>query len=331
MYALFLPVGYKVVNVAWKWERLSLFWQILYFFGDWIVLRPLRDKLGLGRTEYPFAGGGVSDPGIMTFFNALGIKMHQLYGLTETGLCTVHSPDDINPDTVGVPCVGRNIRVSDEGEILVSQRGGFSEYYKDPERTAEVVNNGWIRTGDAGFVTPEGHLVFVDRITNLATLRNGAKYAPAFIEEKLKFSSYIQEAVAIGDESTDYILMIVVIDYVSVGKWAEKRHIGYTTFADLSQKEEVSDLIRQDVDRVNRILPEESRIKKYVLLHKEFDADDAELTRSRKTRRAVIRERYADIIEAMCAGKQQVPLLAEVKYRDGRTATVSANLIIRSV
>ena len=331
IYRLFMPVGHRVTSTIMKREKVSLFWKALHFIGKWALFRALNDKLGMLKTKYPITGSAFTDSDVVRFFHALGIKLHQLYGLTETGVCTLHNPTDINPETIGVPCIGRSVRLSDEGEIIVSRRGGFRGYYNDPERTAEVIKNDWIFTGDAGIFTSEGHLVFTDRVKNLTQLKNGSKYAPVFIEGKLKFSPYIQETVAIGDENKDYISVMIIMDYNSVGNWAEDHHIGYTTFVDLSQKDEVSELINKDIKRVNRFLPEGTKIKKYILMHKEFDADDAELTRSRKTRPEIIRQRYADMIEAIYADKQEVPVVAEVKYRDGRTGTVSTNVKVRSI
>lgn len=330
IYRLFLPVGYVVAGKRLKKERVNLFWRTLYLLGTWLVFRPLKDKLGLSKMAYPHSGSALIDPDALRFYHAIGVKLEQFYSLTEAGVCNVPDPDDVNPETNGPPCPGRSVRISEHGEILVNRAGGFVEYHKDPQRTAERFEGDWVRTGDAGTITTEGHLVFMDRLENLSQLRGGTKYAPAFIEAKLKFSPYIEEAVIIGSESTDYISAMMVMNLPSVSNWAERNHIAFTTFVDLSQKEEVSELVRKEVERVNKVLPAASRIKKYVLLHKEFDPDDAELTRSRKTRPAIIRQRYADIIEAMYADKDEVPVVASVTYRDGRTGTVRASLRIRT-
>jgi len=331
IYALFMPVGHKMANMQVQRKKPGLLWRILDFIGEWVLFRPTRDKIGLVKTSNPVSGSSFLSPDVLKFFRAMRLSLGQIYGGTEAGLSTIHRPGDINIDTVGVPTVDTRIRISDDGEILVYSQSSFSGYYKNPEATAEKLKDGWFYTGDAGFITDEGHLVYVDRVSDLRELKSGYKYAPGYIEGRLRFSPYINEIISLGDKEKDYISVIVIIDYASVGKWAEDHHVGYTSFVDLSQKDEVGDLIKRDLERLNKLVPDESRVKKCVLLHKEFDADDAELTRLRKLRRNYIEDRYKGLINAVYQDEEQFDLEATVKYRDGRTDTIGTSLKIRTI
>ena len=207
----------------------------------------------------------------------------------------------------------------------------FSEYYKDKEKTDHAIRNGWFHTGDSGYISELNHLFYLDRIDNLDELSNGHRYAPAYIEGKLKFSRFIQDVMVVGGRNREYLSVIINIDFESIGKWAEAERITYTTFVDLSQKEEVGNIIKADLNRVNNTLPAEAKVRKFVLLHKEFDADEVELTRTRKLKRQFLQTRYRDLIEGIYDGKPEIPVVTEVKYRDGRKGTVQTNLKIRSV
>jgi long-chain acyl-CoA synthetase len=254
-----------------------------------------------------------------------------VYGSTEAGVVSMHSADDIDNDSVGRLCEGAEVRISETQEILVRGPSIFSGYHRNPEKTGEVIREGWFHTGDSGHINERGHLHYLDRIDNLDELRGGHRYAPAYIEGKLKFSRYIQDVMAVGGRSRDYLSVIINIDFESIGKWAEARGISYTTFADLSQKEEVGDLVRGDLARVNKTLPPEARVQRFVLLPKEFDADEGELTRTRKLKRQFLQARYRDLIDSIYDGKSEVPMVSEVKYRDGRKGQVSTSLRVRSV
>jgi long-chain acyl-CoA synthetase len=243
----------------------------------------------------------------------------------------MHPQDDINNDSVGKICPGVEIQISEDQEILIKGNSVFSGYYKNPEKTEQVIKNGWFHTGDSGYINEQNHLFYLDRIENLDELSTGHKYAPAYIEGKLKFSRFIQDVMVIGGKSREYLSVIINIDFESIGKWAEANHVPYTTFVDLSQKEEVGDLLRKDLQRVNNTLPEGTKIRKFVLLHKEFDADEGELTRTRKLRRAFLQDRYQDLIKAIYGNQREIPVVTEVKYRDGRKGLVETNLKIRSV
>lgn len=331
VYNLFLPVGYKVVDLRSSKKKISPIWNLLYKLGDVLVFAPLRDKLGFAKTKYPVTGSAFLSPDFFKFFQAIGINLTQVYGSTEAGVVSMHPQDDIDNDSVGKVCTGVEIKISDEQEILIRGESLFSGYYKSDEKTNQAIRDGWFHTGDSGHINERKHLFYLDRIDNLDELSNGHRYAPAYIEGKLKFSSFIQDVMVIGGKNKNYLSVIINIDFESIGKWAEANQITFTTFVDLSQKEEVSDLIRKDLKRVNNTIPDESKVQKFVLLHKEFDADEGELTRTRKLRRSFLQDRYRDLIEAIYVNKREVPLVTEVKYRDGRKGIIETNLKIRSV
>jgi len=330
-YNTFLSIGYKVTDLKSAKKPVPLGLKLLNKLGDKLVFAPLRDKLGLSNTKYPVTGSAFLSPDFFRYFQALGINLEQVYGSTEAGVISMHSLDDIDNDSVGRVFEGVEIKVSEEAEIMIRGEGIFSGYYKDDKKTKEAIRDGWFHTGDSGYINERKHLFYLDRIANLDELSTGHKYAPAYIEGKLKFSRFIQEIIGIGGKDKCYLCVIINMDFESVGKWAESNQLSYTTFVDLSQREEVSNLLRKDLVRVNNTLPEESRIKKYVILHKEFDADEGELTRTRKLRRSFLQERYKDLIEAIYGNKMEMPVVTEVKYRDGRKAMVETNLKIRSV
>jgi long-chain acyl-CoA synthetase len=330
-YELFLPVGYRVADLRAQRKPVPLGWRLLHALADGVVFAPLRDKLGLTRTLYPFTGSAFLSPEFFRYFQAIGVHLRQVYGSTEAGVVSMHSADDIDNDSVGRLCEGAEVRISEAQEILVRGPSIFSEYHKNPEKTGEVIREGWFHTGDSGHVNERGHLHYLDRVDNLDELRGGHRYAPAYIEGKLKFSRYIQDVMAVGGRSRDYLSVIINIDFESIGKWAEARGISYTTFADLSQKQEVGDLVRGDLARVNQTLPSEARVQRFVLLPKEFDADEGELTRTRKLKRQFLQARYRDLIDSIYDGKSEVPMVSEVKYRDGRKGQVSTSLRVRRV
>ncbi len=330
-YNLFLPIGYKVADLRSARKNVSPMLRLLHGLGDIMVFRPLRDKLGLRKTRYPVTGSAFLSPDFFRFFQAVGINLIQIYGSTEAGVVSMHEQCDIDNDSVGKICAGVEIKISDEQEIMVKGEGIFSHYYNNSEKTSDLIRDGWFHTGDSGYINERRHLFYLDRIDNLDALRNGHRYAPAYIEGKLKFSRFILDVMVIGGKSRDYLSVVVNIDFESIGKWAEANQVSYTTFVDLSQKEEVGDLIRKDLQRVNNTLPEQARVRKFVLLHKEFDADEGELTRTRKLRRSFLQERYKELIDSIYDGKSHVPVVTEVKYRDGRKGTMNTDLKIRSV
>jgi len=238
----------------------------------------------------------------------------------------------VKPETVGPISVGSQIRITEDQEIWVKSPGQFTGYYNKPEATADKLVNGWVRTGDGGTIeSVDGQLVFYDRLQDMLRLKDGTKYSPTYISNAMKFSPYIKDCIAVGGEDKDFIFGIVVIDFESVGRWAEKNRIAYTTLADLSQKNAVYDLIEPDIHRVNRMLPEAARIKRYLILYKEFDADEGELTRTRKVKRGFIEQRYSDLLNAAYAGLDSIEAHTRVKYRDGTEREISTTVNIRSV
>ena len=232
---------------------------------------------------------------------------------------------------VGRPALGTETRITEEGELLVRSESMFSGYHKDPAKTAETLIGGWCHTGDAVHIDEEGHLIFLDRLEHMGELSSGTKYAPQYIEGRLRFSPYIKDAMVIGGKDRDFVTAILNVDFSMVGKWAERNRIPYTTFVDLSQKNEVAGLVQKDLLRVNGYLPEAARVRKFVLLHKEFDPDEAELTRTRKLRRDFMETRYKDLINAMYQNDQTVTVRAPVTYRDGREGTVTTDINVRSI
>jgi long-chain acyl-CoA synthetase len=305
--------------------------RLLHALGEFFVFAPLRDHLGFRRTRYAYTGGAPLGPEVFLFFRAIGINLKQVYGQTEiSGVSCVQYNGDVKLGTVGKAFPNTELRLTESGEVISRSPGVFVGYYKNPEATAETIRDGWLYSGDAAMVDPDGHLVVIDRVKDVTALANGTTFAPQFIETKLKFSPYVKEAVAVG-LGRDYVAVLINIDMENVGKWAERRKTAYTTYADLSQKPEVYDLIGDEVKRVNRDLPEATRICKYVLLHKELDADDEEVTRTRKVRRGLVTKKYADIIDTLFSDASIAAVTTVVTYQDGRQATLKTDLLIRTV
>ena len=333
LYRLFLPVGLQVADKKFSNESISPLLNLAYRLGDLLVFKPLRGQLGLSQVRSAYTGGSALSPDAMRFLHALGINIKQVYGSTEvTGGATLHRDGDIKFASVGQPAPGIEVRTSPEGEIQIAGPTVMQGYYKNPEATEKdlIRENGhrWFRTGDAGHIDADGHIIFQDRVKNMLTLANGEVFSPQFIEGRLKFSPYIRDVMVIGGADRSFVTALVIIDFESVGHWAEKRGLGYTTFVDLSQKPEVYDLVNEAVAEVNDSLPEGGRIRRFVLMHKEFDADEAEMTRTRKLRRNVLFERYAEIIESMYTGKDAVQVRAPVRYQDGREGIIETKIRI---
>ncbi len=330
-YHLFLPVGYKIADYGFEGRTPNLFWRALYWIANGLLFQPLKDKLGLSRVRFAVTGSSVLALDTFRLIHAIGIELRQNYAGTEAGFISSHGKGDIKFESVGRPAISTEVRVADDGELLVRSDCMFKEYYKDPEKTVETLRDGWFHSGDAVYVNEEGHLIFLDRVKDMGELATGAKYAPQYIEGRLRFSPYIKDAMVIGGKDRDFVSAIVNIDFTMVGKWAENNRVPYTTFVDLSQKKEVADLVQKDLVRVNGYLPEGSRVKRFVLLHKEFDPDEAELTRTRKLRRGFMEERYKDLIEAMYQDKEEVKVEAPVTYRDGRKGVVTTAIKVRTI
>ena len=310
--------------------------RLLHPLGRLLVHGPLRDNLGMRRVRRAYTAGEAIGPEIFVFFRALGINVKQIYGMTEASVfITIQKDGDVRLDTVGTPIPGVELKISPAGEVLYRSPGVFQGYYKDPEATRQAVEDGWVRSGDAGFIDHAGHLRIVDRAKDVGRLADGTLFAPKYLENKLKFSPYVKEAVCIGAHRP-HVTALINIDLTAVGNWAERRKIAYTSYMDLSQKPEVYDLIQREVERVNRSLIEDevlrgARIRKFLILHKELDPDDEEITRTRKVRRGYIAQKYAALIEALYGDREHVAVEAKVTYEDGRTGTIRADVRIREV
>ncbi len=330
IYNKLMPVGYEMARREMEKQPLTGGQRVLRMLGEFFVFGPLRDHFGFRRIRSAYTGGAPLGPEVFLFFRALGINLKQVYGQTETGVTCVQRDDEVDLGSVGTPFPNVKMRLSDDGEVLVAGPTVFLGYYKSPEATADTIKDGWLYSGDAAFFDQNEHLVVIDRAKDVTALLSGTKFAPQFIENKLKFSAYVKEAVSIGQDRP-YVAAMINIDMDNVGRWAEKQRVAYTTYTDLAQKPEVYDLISQEVDRVNSDLEASMQIKRFVLLHKELDADDEEMTRTRKVRRGFVAEKYADIIEALFADVSEVPVTSVITYQDGRQATLETKLAIRSV
>jgi len=296
-----LAIGERVAARQRGRASAGLAGRALYGLAYLLAFRSMLDKLGFSRIRYAYTGGAPLGPEIFRFFRAIGLNLKQVYGQTETsGICVVHPDGEVRAETVGKPTPGTRIRISDSGEVLVAGDSVFRGYYENPDATAKALDDGWLRTGDAGFLDEQGHLVVIDRLQDVLRLADGSRFSAALIENKLKFSPYIREAVAIGEDRV-YVVALVQIDMGTVGNWAEANRLPFTTFKDLSRKQEVSALIAEAVARVNQDLPPAARIRGFALFDKELDADDDELTRTQKVRRSTILVKYRDMIEDLYA------------------------------
>ncbi len=331
-----LPIGYMWADLKFE-KRQPTFWQkIQYAIAYLLMFRALKDRLGFTYIRSASTGGAALGPDTFRFFHALGVNLKQIYGQTEiSGISCIHRDGDVKFDTVGKPIPETEIRIHNPdpkgvGEVTSRSPALFLGYYKNEEATRETVIDGWLYSGDAGYFDEDGHLVIIDRMKDIMTLKGGERFSPQFIENKLKFSPYVKEAVCIGHER-EYIIAMICIDYEIVGKWAENRRINYTTYTDLASKPEVYDLIEQEVRKVNETLTEHQRVRKFILLYKELDADDDELTRTRKVRRRFIDQKYADIIEAIYEGKDQIHIDTVIRYQDGKTSQLRTTLQVRTL
>jgi long-chain acyl-CoA synthetase len=326
-----MPVGYKMVDSKLAKQKPSPFRRILYTLANVILFRPLKDALGLSNARVCYATETMLSPDAFRFYHALNLPLRSVYGSAEGGAIAGPKTDDIRIETVGPVHEGAAVRITNDGELLCRHPGTFVGYYGDPDRTAEVLTDGWFSSGDSGFVAEDGHLVFVERLDDIVELTSGDKLAPQSIESRLRFSAYIRDAWVLAGPDGAYVSAIIIIDYDSVGRWAGQRKMSYTNFTELSQKPEVVELVKMDIERVNRALPPGSRIKKCVNLHKELDPDEGELTRTRKLRRAFMEERYRDLVSAIYSDQTEVPVEAEVRYRDGRMRTIETTIGIESI
>jgi len=336
VYDICLPIGYRWADFKFEKKNPPLGWKVLYRLAYAAMFRALRDRLGFSKVRSAMTGGAALGPDVFRFFHALGVNLKQIYGQTEVaGYSTIHKDGDINFDSVGIPVPQAEVTIFEPdaegvGQVISRGPGLFQGYLKNEEETQNTIVDGWLHSGDAGYFTEDGHLVIIDRVKDLMHLQSGAKFSPMFIENKLKFCPYIVEAVVLGHEQ-DSVTAMICIDYKHVGKWAEENRINYTTYSDLAGKGEVYDLIEREVVRVNTTLPDKARIAKFLLLYKELDADDEELTRTKKIRRKFINQKYTKEIAALYSRADQLPIETIIRYQDGKTATLRTNLIIRTM
>lgn len=331
IYEFSTKVGYKVADLKFKKIPVPLTWNILHRLAYLAMQKKLKDHLGMSRLRHAYTGGAAMGPDHFRFFHALGVNLKQIYGQTEiAGISIVHRDGDVKFDTVGTPIPETEVRITEEGEILSKSPSVFQGYYKNEEATKKTLVDGWLYSGDRGFIDEDGHLVVFDRSKDVMTLRDGRPFSPQYLETRLKFSPFIQEAWIIGDKRP-YIAAVMCIDYAVVGKWADERKINYTSYQELSHKPEVYDLVQKQIEESNKDLPEPARIQRFVNLYKVFDADDEELTRTSKLRRAFVENRYKDIVDGLYSEADVVHMDTTITYEDGREQRIKMDLRLRNV
>ncbi|MCG8339597.1 MAG: AMP-binding protein [Proteobacteria bacterium] len=324
-------IGLSVTRKEEASKRVSVFLKLLKWFANVTVYRPLMDRVGCLQFKAAYTGGHPISPEVIRFFRINGLNLKQCYGMTEAGGIFQVQPDgEVKPETVGKALPGTEIKITDDEEVLVKSKSTFQGYYQNPEATAEAIEDGWFKTGDAGYFDEDGHLVILGRKQDIMRTREGDPFSPDFIETRLKFSPYIKEAVIWG-EGQPYLSAFINIDFENVGVWAEERKIPYTTYIDLSGQPEVEKLICEEVESVNNTLPEAMQLTRILLLYKLLDADDEELTRTGKVRRKFVADRYADLIEALYSDKTELEVRGQVNYRDGTTGIIESTIKIISL
>ncbi|HZQ74312.1 MAG TPA: AMP-binding protein [Burkholderiales bacterium] len=336
LYRRFMAIAEHVGGAILDGKPVGLLDRALYALGDLIVYGPLRNVLGMSRVRIGYTAGEAIGPDLFRFYRSIGINLKQLYGSTETAVFVCVQPDgQVKADTAGPAVPGVELKFTAERELLVRSPGLFKEYYRNAEATLEAKDaEGWFHTGDAGYFDPDGHLKVIDRVKDVGKLADGTLFAPKYLENKLKFFPYVREAVCFGD-GRDRVCAFINFDIEAVGSWAEKRNMPYSGYTDLASRDEVYELVRECIERVNADLaadPElaNSQIHRFLILHKELDADDGELTRTRKVRRRFIAEKYGPLVEALYTGRDMAHVEAQVKYEDGRSGVYAADLKIRS-
>ncbi len=315
-----------------RWPRLLL------PLAEMLVLGPLRDQLGLKRVRVAMTGGAATAPDVVRLFAAMGVRMRNIYGCSEYGLVSAHVGDSYDPESVGTPCVDAThmagpleYRITDEGELQLRAGLGFAGYWNRPDKTAEKFDGEWFRTGDAVSRTPAGALVYYDRLEHMSALTTGERYPKQYIEIRLRFSPYIKEVLVIGDGRHGFVTALVNIDDLVFARWAEQRNLGFTTFTDLSQKPEVLAQIALEIAQVNARLPGNAKVRRFANLPKPLDADEGELTRTRKLKREFIEERYRALVDGLYTGLATVDVAIPVTYQDGRSGVLAASVRIGEV
>ena len=326
-------VGERIADGRVRGEKPEPVDRLLAAVAEVVALRPVREQLGLTRVLRCYTGGAPLGPDVFRFFHAICVNLKQIYGQTEIcGIAVAHRDHDVKFNTVGTPIPATEAMIADDGEILLRSPAVFQGFYRNEEATKEAVDAaGWLHTGDAGYLEEDDHLVVIDRAKDVMEAPDGTRFSPAFIENKIKFSPYVEEAVVFGGEDRQYITAMITIDMQTVGAWAEREHLSYTTYTDLAQKPAVYDLVAEEVHRANQDLPEGIRVQRFLLLHKQLDPDDEEITRTRKVRRGVIHDRYSDLIEALYGHGDEVTVTTTVTYQDGTSAQRRIRLAITSM
>jgi long-chain acyl-CoA synthetase len=333
LYNYFIKIGIKAAHYRMTGESMPIGLKIKSWLGKQIIFRPLINQIGFLRLRRAYTGGAALGPELFTFYQAIGVNLKQIYGQTEiVGIAYMHRDGDIRPETVGKPLPGTQCKISDIGEILSKSDSVTPGYFELPEKSAELLEGGWLHSGDAGFIDDHGHLVVIDRISDVMHNKKGDMFSPMFLENALKFSPYIKEAVIFGNKE-DYVACLINIDPIVVGKWAEDRGISFTTYMDLSGKPEVAKLIMEQVIDVNsRAEKEHFKIKRFALLYKLLDVDDGELTKTGKIRRKYVQERYQNLYDALydeSVDKKEVE--ASFQYQDGQSTTVKTTISFYTV
>ncbi|MBF0573093.1 MAG: AMP-binding protein [Desulfamplus sp.] len=328
LYNYFIEIGQDAAKYRMSGKSMPIMLNFKAWLGKQIIFRPLVNQIGLLRLRRAYTGGAALGPELFTFYQAIGVNLKQIYGQTEiTGIAYMHRDGDVRPDTVGMPLPGTECRISEEGEILSRSASVSPGYFEQPEKTAELLEGGWLHSGDAGYIDDSGHLVVIDRVSDVMHNHNNEMFSPMFLENKLKFSPYIKEAVIFGDKR-EYVSALINIDPEVVGKWAEDRGISYTTYMDLSNKKEVANLILEQVRGINeRVEKEHFKIKRFVLLYKLLDVDDGELTKTGKIRRKVVMDRYKNLYDGLYDESVKIKEVeAKFQYQDGQSTTVKTTI-----
>jgi long-chain acyl-CoA synthetase len=333
VYNYFMKVGEKAAQFRMSGRNMPFLLRLQAWIGKQVLFRPLINQIGLLRLRRAYTGGAALGPELFTFYQAIGVNLKQIYGQTEiVGIAYMHRDGDVRPDTVGKPIPGTECKISDAGEILSKSLSVTQGYYKLPDKTEELIEDGWLHSGDAGYIDENGHLVVIDRLSDVMHNRQGEMFSPMFLENRLKFSPYIKEAVIFGDQQ-EFVAALVNVDPIVVGKWAEDRGVSFSTFMDLSAKPEVAELVYAEVKKINATAEKPHfKIKRFGILYKLLDMDDGELTKTGKIRRKFVREKYNDLYEALYdTGVSEKMVEACYQYQDGQTATVDTTICFYSM
>jgi long-chain acyl-CoA synthetase len=326
-----MQIGYVTAEFKFEKKPVPIHWQALRKLADLACYKKIRDHLGLSHIRHAYTGGAAMGPDHFRFFHAIGVNLKQIYGQTEiAGISVVHRDGDIKFDTVGTPIPETEVKVTETDEIISKSPSVFIGYYKMPEETEKTLKDGWLYSGDTGFIDEDGHLVVFDRSKDIMILNDARKFSPQFLEARLKFSPYLKDALIVGHERP-YVTAILCIDYGTVGKWAEDNGINYTSYTELSQIPQIYNLVEKAIRDVNRSLPDSAKIRRFANLYKEFDADDDELTRTRKIRRAFVENRYKDIIGALYSDDEILHMETNITYEDGRVVEIKADIRLQDV